>query len=134
MWVAYTGNLLNGRGCPKCCYRSKGEELICEYLDNNNYKYHREFTFEELYYRSASHPLRFDFFLPHKNIIIEYDGIQHFNSKDFFGGEEAFKNTKHKDKLKNNFAKEKGIKMVRIPYTLSKKEIIRELDKILIEK
>lgn len=38
--------------------------------------------------------LPFDFYLPNQNLLIEYDGIQHFKPINFFGGEMGLK--KHK--------------------------------------
>ena len=36
-------------------------------------------------------PLKFDFYIPDLGILIEYDGIQHYEPSDFFGGIKAFK-------------------------------------------
>ena len=60
-------------------------------------------------------------FINHK-IIIETDGEQHHKPKTFGGcsqeeAEENFKLTQHNDKLKNDFCKVYGYKMIRIPYT-----------------
>lgn len=50
--------------------------------------------------------LRFDFFLPIKNICIEYDGKQHFEPINFFyGGIANFKKQIQRDILKNNLDK-----------------------------
>ena len=58
----------------------------------------------------------FDFHLPEKNLLIEFDGKQHFNSIKYFGGEEGFKKTKANDEIKNCFAKENNINLLRIRY------------------
>ena len=64
------------------------------------------------------------FYIPETGIIFEYDGIQHFQSNEHFGGEEGFKQRIHSDKEKNSFCqnrkqneKPNPIKLVRIPYT-----------------
>lgn len=57
--------------------------------------------------------LPFDFYLNDFNIIIEYDGIQHF--KPSFN-EKEFKNIKVNDEIKNKFCKDNNIKLIRIPY------------------
>ena len=49
--------------------------------------------------------LRFDFYLPTHNVLIEFDGIHHYKSFDYFGGEKTFEETKIKDVIKNEFAK-----------------------------
>jgi hypothetical protein len=56
------------------------------------------------------------------NLIIEYDGIQHFEPVDFAGNgkdwaERRFFYTKICDELKTKYCKEKDIKLIRIPYT-----------------
>jgi len=50
------------------------------------------------------------------NYCIEYDGIQHFESIDYFGGDDNLKNTKINDKIKNNYCKKHNIKLFRIKY------------------
>lgn len=57
--------------------------------------------------------LPFDFFLPEKNICIEYDGEQHY--KDIFGNK-SHKQTKINDSIKNKFCSENSINLIRIPY------------------
>ena len=57
------------------------------------------------------------------NLCIEYDGEQHFMPKEFFGGEEGFSRRQQLDKLKDKYCEENGIKLIRIPYTMNKKDI-----------
>ena len=65
--------------------------------------------------------LRFDFmFINHKRVF-EYDGEQHEMPVRFGGisqeeAEEKFQKTKENDKLKDDFCRENGYKMVRISY------------------
>ena len=49
-------------------------------------------------------------------IIIELDGIQHFEPVEFFGGEEGFKSLQERDAIKTNYCKENNIDLIRIPY------------------
>jgi very-short-patch-repair endonuclease len=64
-----------------------------------------------------------DFYLPDYNAVIEYDGIQHYQPIETFGGEKAFKSTKIRDEIKNTYCRENGIKMIRISYKLPFNEI-----------
>ncbi|MEK4253430.1 hypothetical protein [Ureibacillus sp. FSL K6-2830] len=48
--------------------------------------------------------------------FIEFDGEQHDKPSDFFGGEKGFKERKINDQIKNDFAKQKGIPLIRIKY------------------
>lgn len=65
-----------GRRCP-ICKQSQGEYRIQKWLDNNNIKYEREYTFEELR-GLGNRKLRFDFCifdnLHNIKMLIEYDG------------------------------------------------------------
>ena len=47
--------------------------------------------------------------------MIEYDGVQHFNQtkNDFFN----FNDLQERDNYKNDWCKEEGITLIRIPYT-----------------
>ena len=58
--------------------------------------------------------LPFDFYLPNHNICIEYDGIQHTQCSDFFGGVESFKKIIKNDTIKNRFCYDNNITLIRI--------------------
>jgi len=95
---------LAGCGCPKCA-ESKGEARVRQFLEQNSIPFLQEFRVKNY---------RFDFFLPLNNTMIEFDGIQHFQPVDFFGGEETFKNIKERDFNKNKICSESGLNIVRI--------------------
>lgn len=97
---------MKGHGCPKC-KTSKGELKIITILDNLNisYKYQKRITIDERL-------MVFDFYLPHENIFIEYDGKQHFRDS-FFG---QFVDIHKKDIDKNNYIISKQLKLLRIHY------------------
>ena len=111
-WKATPSNLLYGFGCP-ICNSSHGEKNISKYLTNNEIDFIPQYTFLEC--RSVK-LLPFDFYLPKYNVCIEYDGIQHFEPIDFFGGEEEFRKRKKNDSIKNVFCKNNGIVLLRIKY------------------
>jgi very-short-patch-repair endonuclease len=54
--------------------------------------------------------------LPNQNLVIEYDGIHHFEAVNAFGGENGFKTVQQNDKRKGEFLKENNINLLRIPY------------------
>jgi len=60
-------------------------------------------------------PLRFDFYIPELNTIVEYDGEQHFRPSTKFGLEK-FETLQQNDKIKNEYCLKKGIKLIRIHY------------------
>lgn len=111
-WRARAGGLLNGFGCPKCS-ASQGERHIDKILKKYNINFIPQHKFEDC---KDKYPLPFDFYLPSKNIVIEYDGRQHFEAIDYFGGKEGFKGIQKRDQIKNNYCKKKSIKLIRISY------------------
>lgn len=125
IWSVAPYSILRGNtGCPNC-KSSKGEKLVSKILDSLNIEYEYQKKFKDLVYKNN---LVFDFYIPSVNTAIEYDGIQHFKPTNFGGvsDEVANENLEHqviKDKLKNNYCIKNGIKLLRIPYTMSNKEV-----------
>lgn len=103
---------LNGVGCAKC-NDSKGEIKIKEFLKKNNINFISQQTFVGCNHKRK---LKFDFYLPEYNICIEYNGIQHYKSSDFFGGVSAFKEQVKRDKIKSNFCTTNQIELFIIKY------------------
>lgn len=99
------------KGCPKCS-ASLGERKIMDILNKQGVSYKKEKTFPDLVSSKGGY-LRYDFYLEDYNVLIEYDGEQHFIDNEFFDTE----NLKLNDILKNTYAYEKDIRLVRIPYT-----------------
>lgn len=103
----------------KYCGITSGELKILNFLNKNNISYIKEKTFDNLV-SDNNKKLRFDFYLHDYDIIIEYDGRQHFEPVVFWNGQNAEENylkNKYHDKLKNKYCKEHKIKLIRIPYT-----------------
>ena len=120
---------LHDRHCPYSS-SSLGEGIVRDYLEKNNIPYKQEYTFDDCLYVNK---LRFDFAIidgDHLQLI-EYDGEQHYKPIDYFGGQETFNKQRQRDKVKNDYCKDKGISLLRIPYYLNKKEIEHELDKFI---
>lgn len=121
-------NHLRGRGCP-VCNESHGEKFIRTYLDKNHIKYIPQKTFEGL---KDTQPLSYDFYLPDYNTLIEYQGIQHYEEAEFFGGKEQFKVQQFHDKIKRDYAKDNGYKLLELHYTLDTQDKVNNyLDKYL---
>lgn len=53
-----------------------------------------------------------DFYLPKYNIGIECQGIQHFESVGYFGGDEKLQRQKEMDNKKMKLCKENGVKLL----------------------
>ena len=103
------GNFKEGCRCSKC-NSPKGERKIIKILDKLKLKYiHNNSIWED-------NNLRPDFFLPDYNLVIEFDGIQHFEPVEHFGGETNFKITQQRDLEKNKYCENNNINILRIPY------------------
>jgi hypothetical protein len=102
----------SGQGCP-FCKSSKGEIRIKNYLDDNSLEYVFQKKFDDLIHMGK---LSFDFYLPQYNMCVEYDGLQHFESVEYFGGDDNFKNTQIRDQLKNEYCLNNNIYLLRISY------------------
>ena len=124
IWYARPADILRGKGCKKC-KSSHGEHLIQLYLEQNNIPYEIQKTFDGCKDKQF---LPFDFYLPTCNTCIEYDGIQHFQPVEFFGGVDSFKYQQYHDKLKDEYCQKNGISLLRIPYY---KNIEEELNNFL---
>jgi hypothetical protein len=104
------GGHLRGSGCVACC-NSQGETRISKYLNSLNCEYKIQ-----KYIKDDSYRYYFDFFVPSLNLMIEFDGKQHFEPIKFFGGEKAFEETQERDQRKNRYCRDHNIELVRIPY------------------
>lgn len=108
-------NHLAGRGCPKCGkVESSGEKRIRRWLTKNDIEYEQEKSFKGC--NVTRKPLQFDFYLPQQQLLIEFDGIQHYKAFDRFKGEEGLSQRQSRDEFKNSWAKEHGYDLLRISY------------------
>ena len=114
------------KSCGKCPGRqSLGESTIKEILIASRIPYVQEYIFNDLSYENGYRP-RFDFYIPSRNYIIEYDGKQHFtyqNSPKTWNTLEQVLETQKKDKIKNQYCFKNNIPIIRIPYTKPLDEI-----------
>lgn len=103
---------LKGNGCNNC-KESHGEKYIKNILEYKKIKYIQQKKFKNCKYLRE---LPFDFYLPELNVCIEYDGKQHFEIIDFWGGKNGLILRKEKDDIKNNYCLENNIKLIRIKF------------------
>ena len=110
---------IRGSGCPMC-NNSVLEDMVTSLLKRNNIPFIPQQTFDWLTHNGT---LRLDFYLPDYEIAIECQGLQHFQSVEFWGGQEGLKQTMARDEIKRLLCEQKGIKMlyfsnlgIRYPY------------------
>ena len=107
-------NHIQGQKCPKC-KETKGEKLIRRYLELNNIDFKQQYVV-----KCKDYWFIFDFVV-NNNVIIEYNGIQHYcpvtfgSKKENAGFENLLINLK-RDCLKYKKLKENNISLLVIPY------------------
>lgn len=107
--------------------QSKGAAYIKYLLEKNGLSFETEKTFSTC--RGLNNPLPFDFYVESHNLLIEFDGRQHFEPIEYWGGEEGFKTRQLYDSLKNSFAEENGFTLLRFNYLQSEEVIEKEFKK-----
>lgn len=115
------GNHLKGAGCPHC-RSSKGETLVQNILKQYKIPHKYQYT---LKHTINNRKVIVDFVCIYNNkkYIIEYNGIQHYEPIEFFGGQNAFELQKIRDEGIRNLCNEYNIKLIEIHYTLNENEI-----------
>ncbi len=113
---------------------SKGEKAIERWLIDNNVGYVSEKWFDDC--RGVKRPLPFDFWIPSKNILIEFQGRQHYEQVNFTRSKlseqemvDNFESTKRNDVIKKQYCVDNNIILLEIPYTE-----LKNIDEILIKK
>lgn len=90
-----------------CSINSKGEHIVMQVLQEYGLDYELHKSFEDCL-SDIGHRLNFDFFVPFLNLLIECNGLQHYEPIDFFGGVERFQTQQRNDLLKLKYAESKG--------------------------
>lgn len=99
------------RACPFCHY-FLGEEIIKNILTQNKIVFQTQYHFRG----TKISRLSFDFFIPSRDILIEYNGAQHYKPIEKWGGEKRFEKQKFNDKRKEEFCKQHNLKLLIISY------------------
>lgn len=99
------------------CTLSFGEEKVARILNENVVTYKKQKSYKDLLSDKGCR-LRFDFYIPEGNYLIEYDGVYHYKASGrSWSTQEYTARVQHHDRLKNEYCKEHGIPLIRIPYT-----------------
>lgn len=99
---------------------SRGEIKIEEILIEANFNFKEEYSFPDLT-SSNGRPLRFDFVIfdddGNIDFIIEYQGRQHYEPSQKFGGKKGLFQQQYNDNKKRRFCALHGFNLIEIPYT-----------------
>lgn len=111
--------------CPECLIGSKNHSSVNEkYCYSLISKYYNcEINLQQLFkvYDNVckkSRKIYVDFYIKELNLIIEYDGVQHFNFNKYYhrNNYAKFINQVNRDNCLNNYCKKNNINLLRIPY------------------
>lgn len=117
-WVT-PNKLQQGQNCV-CMAESHGENRIRTFLDTHNIEYETQKSFDDLLGTSGVRKLSYDFYLPNKNMLIEYQGLQHSKPYGFGadlnkeGVQNRFEKQRKHDELKREYAKKNGYSFIEI--------------------
>lgn len=110
-------SLLVGETLSCGCIKSKGEWKVSNILTENNIVFEKQKTYDDLRNKNWG-VLRYDFYVPEGNYLIEYDGQQHFHYTNLgWNDKEHYEKVKENDSIKDEYCRENGIPLIRIPYT-----------------
>lgn len=120
--------------CSKCANNiSQGAKFIKNILDTNKIKYQMEYSFEDL--KGDDKALRFDFAILSSNnqpkILIEFQGKQHYEPIEYFGGKEKFDKQVKYDNKKRDYCRKNHYMLLEIPYTMPAEDIKKLLIDII---
>lgn len=116
IYDTYPNNIKRVVGCNACGRSSRGEHRIKQYLDSREVKYQQQATYPDCR-RVLLLPFDFKVYTKKEELLIEYDGIQHFEPVEIFGGVAYLETVKENDNIKTEYCEVNGLKLLRIPYT-----------------
>ena len=138
--VIKNGRLLRSGTVQSCgCLCSKGEEKIKDILTKNSINFISQYNFNDCIFPNTNKLAKFDFYIPDKNYLIEYDGEQHFRIAFRSRGDtDLFEKIQFRDEFKNQYCKNHNIPLIRIPYTkyetLSLEDLLLETSQYIYRK
>ena len=95
---------------------SKGEKRIAEFLEDNKVQFEREKSFIDCLSLKGNR-LRFDFYLPDFNVLIEFQGHHHFHPiNSSYRARMSHKKTVVHDNIKQEFTQNKKIPLLEIAH------------------
>lgn len=117
---AIRSDLIKGKVVSCGCLHSKGEALINKLLTEMNINFQTQYTFPDLKGIGGG-LLKFDFYINNNNnnnriILIEFQGKQHYEASDYFGGESNLKYQQENDRLKKEYCNHNNLILIEIPY------------------
>ncbi|MGL5713319.1 MAG: hypothetical protein ACRCX7_07110 [Cetobacterium sp.] len=112
-WETTTKAISLGHGCPACNI-SKGEQYVRGTLSGFGVYFKEQYSYQDCKYKNV---LRFDFYIPNINTLIEVQGTQHYIDTGWFG--DSFEDNLKRDQIKRDYCKENNITLIELNYNNS---------------
>lgn len=111
--------------------RWKSEELMYKLICKEFKNYNVIFQYRPFFLKSSfGGQMSYDVYIPKLRLAFEYQGQQHFEPVDFFGGEESFQLTQIRDREKRELSKVNGVQLIYVNYW---EELTRNLIRSKVE-
>ncbi len=132
-WFATPRNILVGRGCPLCAFGKS--ERKCLDLIKQLCKYDALVYHKCIYLNNKRYLPDFYLEISGNTIIIEYNGVQHYQPVRFNGitqekAELNFEKQKVRDETIRKYCRENSIYLLEIPWFWEKDKVTFELNKL----
>lgn len=118
-YITPANHTIHQQGC-NICSASAPEIIIRQFLKEHDIDFIYQHKFLDCVSPLTDKMLKFDFYLPALNTLIEYDGIYHYqpicHNNDRVGAVKSFERQQLNDETKNIFACKNGYTLIRIPY------------------
>lgn len=124
-FVQLPKNHLQGKGCPRC-NDSHLEKNVARILNTMNIDFEQNYKSDWML-----RGMHLDFYLPHYNIAIECQGIQHFEPIPRFGGEKRYARQIQLDTIKKELCETHNIPLFYIKYNDKLNEIEQKINNII---
>lgn len=77
---------------------------------------------------------RIDIYIQELNVGVEYNGLQHYQAVEYFGGEMGFEETQKRDSLKRKLCSENDLTLLEVKYNEDINDFIENLRRIYFNK
>ena len=115
-------------GCNKCKLESTESKPVSDITKLlSGFNFEKEKRFDDCKNKNT---LPFDFYIDELNLLIEYDGVQHYKAIEFWGGMEGLELCQNNDAIKTQYCLDNGIKLLRIKYDEDHLSVLKEYFKL----
>lgn len=116
LWkVSVSNHLYRHSGCPLCKH-SLGEERVSDFLNHHKIPFETQYCFKNESLLCSNVRIIVDFYLKEKDVVIEFNGAQHYKEVPFFN-ERNLEQQQERDFALRLYCHNHKIKLIEIPYT-----------------